>query len=151
MKTKTLNKGEMQMKNLLGKCLFVLFLFFLWASVGAAGTAYWDHSESPEVVKYKVSWGNTPGNYAFNQEMQKSECVDGVDPQGDAYNCKMLINATFTENVPYYFVAYAIAYKPDGSEFSSPPTPEVVYIKRPDGTTTNVPPKPVRGLGIYDQ
>lgn len=139
------------MKSFLGKMCIGLIFVFLCSFSAAAGTAYWDHSESPEVVKYKVSWGSSPGNYTFSQEMQKSECATIVDPEGIAHDCKMLINGTFPDNVPYYFVAYAIAYKLDGSENPSPPTPEVVYIKRPDGTTTNVPPKPVRGLGIYDR
>jgi hypothetical protein len=132
-------------------CLFILILSLFVSTSALGATALWTHSESPEVVKYRISWGTTPGVYTFSQEMNKSDCVGGVDIQGETYDCKLPLTGTFVDNVSYYYTGYAIAYKLDGTEWPSLPVPEQVFIKRPDGTTTPTQPKPMRELGIYDE
>jgi len=132
--------------------LIALLALVIVPGILNAETAYWQHSSSTEVFKYRIAWGSTPGNYTFDQEMNRSDCVPGTDAlYGGPYDCKMPLVGTFIVGNTYYYVGYGIAYDIDGNEFPSEPTPEKAYIKRPSGTTTGTKPNAMQGLGIYEK
>lgn len=133
------------------KIIYSLFILLFISTSALAASALWDHSPTPETYKYKIAWGtNSGGPYTNSQEMLKSACVAGTHPIGGSYDCKMVLTGTFIDNTTYYFVGYALDFAVDGQESSSDPTPEVVFIKRPDGTT-GPKPEPMQQMGIFEK
>lgn len=133
------------------KLLFALLVTFFLITPALADTAYWSHSETAAVFKYRVAWGTTPGNYTFSQEMNRSDCVGGINPLGDTYDCKMPLTFTFVVGTTYYYTGYSVAYNSEGNEWLSDPVPEQSFTKRSEGNTTYTKPLPMREIGIYDK